>query len=174
MKAMKSRMLTIIFCSSLLATAQPQNAREQTQFSAEDEAVRKPVPLPVDVMDLLKQDRFVQDTLEGEKLSSDSLPKSWFSGSALRLGPRTDDLIVEANGPLVGANVNSFWVFLAGSHGHRLVLNAPTHNLKVEDHRTNGYRDITLISAVAGRINTTQLRFNGHEYVLYQQKSEVI
>ena len=53
-------------------------------------------------------------------------------------------------------------------------LSAPARDLTVENHRSHGYRDLKLTSAIAVDISTTNLRFNGHQYVLYQQKTEPI
>jgi hypothetical protein len=79
---------------------------EQTEFSAEDAVVNKPVVIPDDVLAILCQDGFVSGTLDSP---SDKIPPSWFSASVIHLGdPREEDLVVEAQGELRGANVIMF------------------------------------------------------------------
>ena len=139
---------------------------QQTVFNAEDAGVQKPIPLPEDVLFLLKNDSYAADAFR------EQVPASCFSASLIQLGPRVDDLIVEAEGVLRGANVNIFWVFLTTPHGHRLVLKSPAHSLTVENPRTHEYRDITLRSAPAGAVTADNMRFNGKQYTLHHQKTE--
>ena len=157
-----------------LARANPQNAPEQTSFSAEEFAVKSPVQVPADVLTLLAQDKQVHEALFAQRMRSDQLPSSWFSASSTRLGPRSIDLILEGQGPLRGADAITFWIVLTNPHGHRLVLSAPARDLTIENHRSHGYRDLKLTSTTAVDISATDLRFNGHQYVLYRQKTEPI
>jgi len=143
-------------------------AKEQTAFSAEDKGVKNPVAIPADVLEALKSDSFAADAFREE------VPSSCFSASAIRLGPRVDDLIVEAEGSLRGANVNMFWVFVTTPRGHRLVLKAPAHDLIVENARTHEYRDITMRSATASAVTSDNMRFNGKQYTLHHQKTEAV
>jgi hypothetical protein len=160
--------VVVIALASIVPQGVRAQATEQTTFSAEDASVRKPVALPADVLFALKNDSFAADAFR------EAVPSSCFSASAIRLGPREDDLIVEAEGALRGANVNMFWVFLATPQGHRLVLKEPAHTLVVENARTKDYRDITLSYATEGTMTTEYLRFNGKKYALHHQKTEAV
>src|SRR5579863_7769326 len=78
-------------------------ALEQTEFSAEDEAVKKPAEIPVDVLALLRLDERVKNALEDGKIPPGELPTSWFSASAIHLSdPGQPDFIVAGEGPLKG------------------------------------------------------------------------
>jgi hypothetical protein len=167
---MRLKRLQVVFIA--LAMVIPQwacgQAHEQTAFSADDAGVKKPVALPADVLELLKNDPFASSAFKEE------VPASCFSASAVRLGSRVDDLIVEAAGSLRGANGNMFWVFLTTTHGHRLVLAAPALELTVENRRSAEYRDITIVAATAAAATADSMRFNGKRYALYRQKAEVV
>ena len=167
---MRFQRLSVVLIA--LATIVPQGARgqarEQTAFSAEDAGMKNPVALPADVLEALKSDSFASDAFRQE------VPASCFSASAIRLGPRVDDLIVEAEGSLRGANVNMFWVFVTTPRGHRLVLKAPAHDLIVENARTHDYRDITMRSATANAVTSDNMRFNGKQYALHHRKTEAV
>jgi hypothetical protein len=154
----------VIFASPSLHA----QAKEQTAFNADDKGVKNPVTIPADVLEALKSDSFAADAFREE------VPSSCFSASAIRLGPRVDDLIVEAAGALRGANVNMFWVFLTTPNGHRLVLKAPAHDLIVENPRTHEYRDITMRSATGGTVTSDDMRFNGKQYALHHRNTEAV
>jgi hypothetical protein len=138
-------------------------SKEQTVFNAEDAGVKNPVALPPDVLEALKSDSYAADAFR------EADPSACFSASTIRLGPRVDDLIVEAAGALRGANVNMFWVFLTTPSGHRLVLKAPAHDLIVEKARTHEYHDITIRS---GTPVSDDLRFNGKRYALHRERTD--
>src|SRR3954454_9070809 len=91
----------------------PHQATIQMHFSAEDEGVKSPVTIPPEVMVILGEDEMVKMQMENGEPRPAQVPHSWFSASKIRLGPtRRDDLIVQATGPLVGANVVAFWIFI--------------------------------------------------------------
>jgi hypothetical protein len=156
-------------CALTLATLPCASAQqEQTAFRAEDSAVKNPVALPADVLELLKNDPCASAAFEEKD------PAASFSASAIRLGPRMTDLIVKAVGNLSSGNVCMFWVFLQTAHGHRLVFVSGGHDLIVESKRTNGYRDITTKGTTAGTLSTDAFKFNGTKYALYRQTANDI
>jgi len=143
--------------------------REQRQFSAEDEAVKRPVTIPDEVMKILAKDERTGDELAEEGLTTEQLPQTWFSAAKVHLGgPIEEDLIVTSVGPLRGANIDPFWVFIHNSHGYRLVLTDFVHDLIVENTRSHGYRDLVTYSMTASTISTVRFRFDGS---LYQEAS---
>jgi hypothetical protein len=155
-----------------VAQSHPRQAQEQTAFSAEDEGVRKPVPVPKDILSLLAQDEFVRNAMEYSGSPMKTPPQKWFSASVVHLGsPNENDLIIQARGPLMGANIDTFWVFLGKPTGHVLVATAPVHNLRVLKTRWGGYREIELFSATAVECSTVILRHNGAKYEEYSEKS---
>jgi len=158
--------------TTLGKAAQPS---EQRHFSAEEDGVKKPIPIPEAVLATLKQDEHICSVLEYENISAEKIPASWFSASAIHLSrPEQTDLVVMEVGPLRGANVITFWIFSATTHGYRLVLMAPAHDLIVKNTRWKGYREIELVSMTALEISTVLVRFDGERYNKYKARSEHI
>jgi hypothetical protein len=148
---------------------------EQTVFSAEDESVKNPVPLPAAAEKLILQDPDVQSVLESEAAAADKLPPSWYSASNVHLcTPTAKDLVVVGNPPLSGGNTARFWVLHKMAAGYAVVLDGPTHSLEIKNTRHHGCRDIELISASAVQFSTTTLHFNGNKYGVYHTKTEDI
>ncbi len=165
----------LAFCCVLVHGQTPQSNREQTHFCAEDTGVKHPVPIPNDVLAILRRDDRVKNELEYAGIAPENLPRSWFSASEIALGTsREKDLIIAAEGPLVGANVNTFWVFIDHGKSYELTLTLPAHDLTVNNTRTNGYRDLEAMGATAVKVTTTSYRFDGRQYTLYSSKTEDI
>ena len=117
----------------------------------------------------------VKNQMENEEPRAAQVPQSWFSGSKIRLGPtRTDDLIVQATGPRVGANVVAFWIFIRLQNEWKLALMIPAHNLKVTPKHFNGYRHLEADAMTCCTIATARFRFDGREYKRYFSKTEDI
>ncbi|MGO9642945.1 MAG: hypothetical protein ACLP1Y_16750 [Candidatus Acidiferrales bacterium] len=177
---MKLRWSAIIFvfvvaCGSARAQNNPSGPSEQTHFSAEDTAVKKPIVIPEEVLDILKKDGMVRDALEAQNLSADELPSSWFSGSAIHLSSADEqDLVVVGNAPLLGSNVTTFWVICLTARGPQLVLMAHAHNLVVKNTRWRGHRDVEVTAATALRVSTVLYRFDGKRYVASARETQDI
>ena len=165
----------VVMCAAPSAESKGSHPPEQSAFSAEDDAVKNPVPVPRGVLDILRTDEMVRNRLEDENIPGEKIPLSWFSASTIHLSnSREADLVVMARGPLAGGNVVTFWVFRATARGHVLVLTAPAHNLIVRKGSWKGYRDIELASMTAVEVSTVLCRFDGERYVGYKTKSELI
>jgi hypothetical protein len=150
-------------------------SREQQQFSAEDEGVKNPSTIPDEVMAILRSDRLVQNVAKGQKVPLDKIPATWFSASKIKLGGSgTTDLIVAAEGPLAGGNVDVFWVFIQQNSTFKLVLMLPAHDLIVKSTHSHGYRDIEALAATAVTVSTARFRFDGKGYKRYASKTEDI
>jgi hypothetical protein len=151
---------------------------EQTHFSAEDEGVRHPVPIPGDVMAILRADESVRNAgayLESEGMTSGEVTAKLLSASQINLGSSGQkDLIVVAEGPLRGANITTFWIFLHGDEGYRLAFKFFAHDLIVMESRFNGYRDLEMLEATAATVTDILFRFDGREYKLFSSKAEAI
>ena len=178
---MKIRSLAIVLlivlsvCGQGSAQDKQPVRSEQRHFSAEDPGVKKPVAIPDDVLAILSKDEFIRDVLEDEKTLAGKLPQTWFSASAIHLGgPDKIDLVVVGVGPLMGANVTTFWVFRATPSGHELALTAAAHDLNVMKTSWKGYREIELVSATAEQVSSVMLRWDGKQYSAYQETLEPV
>jgi hypothetical protein len=162
---------------SVMALGQTKRSlpSEQTHFSAEDEAVKRPTAIPADVMAQLTQDSYVRQAMENGDPPLKQPPASWFSASVVHLGGADEkDLVVMAEGELRGANVVNYWVFRLLPGGAQLVLNGPAHDLMVLKSRWNGLCKIELESATAIKLHTVILRFDGNRYAIFSDKWEDI
>jgi hypothetical protein len=158
-----------------MGSVQPKTShgREQLHFSAEDLSVKKPVPVPKDVLAVLMNDKLVRSALENEDPPVEKVPLSWFSASTVHLSnPDKGDLVVMAVESLHGSNVTTFWVFRMTDRGYDLVLKAPAHDLIVMDTHWKSYRDIELISGSASQVSSVVCRFNGQRYEGHRTKTE--
>jgi hypothetical protein len=130
---------------------------EQTHFTTEDERVQHPIKIPESVLAIIDED------------------ENMLSASEVHLaGPSEKDIVVMAVGSLRGANITSFWVFRPTDRGFEMLLDAPAHDLIVKNSRSNGYRDIELLSATAVVVSTVIVRFDGKKYQTYKTRSETI
>jgi hypothetical protein len=167
---------TLLAIASLPAVGQSAPEQmEQTHFSAEDERVDHPVAIPAEMLAILAKDETVNRVLEDQNISPANLPASWFSAAQVQLGGIGEkDFIVAAKGPLVGANVSPFWVFIHDSHGYKLALSTSVHDLIMKKTRSHGYRDLELDAMTASTVTTAQFRFNGNEYKEFAEKTAEI
>jgi hypothetical protein len=167
-------LVSVALCLLVRSMAYAADA-QQYSFSAEDGTVKHPVSVPPEVNRILAQDRQVRDVLEYEHIVTDTIPSSWLLASEIHLSNSGErDLVVIAEGPLLGADVTTFWIFRTTNHKYQLLLNAPAHDLVVENTRTNGYRDIELLSATAVTVSTVLCRFKGGTYIPAAKKLEPI
>jgi len=148
---------------------------EQTEFSAEDEAVKVPIALPQGVMDILRSDEMIGMVMRNQDPQIEKFPPSWFSASVIHLGTSGEtDFVVVAEGPLIGANVTTFWVIRSTPSGYEVVLNAPAHDLSVKPGRAVGLRDIEMLAATAVQVHTVMYRFDGKSYKVFRDTWEPI
>jgi hypothetical protein len=149
--------------------------REQRHFSAEDEGVKNPSTIPDEVMAILRNDRLVQNVAKDQEIPLDKVPATWFSASRIKLGGAgPTDLIVAAEGPLAGGNVDVFWVFIQQNGSFKQALMLPAHDLIVKNTVSHGYRDIEALAATAVTVSTGRFRFNGKVYKRYTSKTDDI
>jgi hypothetical protein len=161
-------------CSSGVQ-AQRHAQPEQREFSAEDEGVQRAVAIPQSVLDILGNDRGVQDILENADPPLKKPPASWFSASEVHLaGPNEKDLIVVGEEPVSGGNTARFWAFRPMLSGYELVLSDSAHDLQVKKKRWKGYREIELSGATAVEFFSTTFRWDGTRYVNFREESHEI
>jgi len=165
----RSLLVLAIFATQIgpACVAQSQRtAREQVDFSAEDEAVHHPIPIPEPIQTLLVKTDFP---------SVSSFVPSNYSAAQVHLHGRKEiDYVVEAEGELRGANVCVFWVFLPTPDGFKVALDIPAHNLSINRTRHNRYRTITASAETCCVISTVKLHFDGGEYVQVRTSSKEI
>ncbi|WP_433963965.1 hypothetical protein [Tunturiibacter gelidiferens] len=138
-------------------------------FSAEDVDVKDAVPISDEIWSLLKEDIDVRDQLQRQNAPLKD-PKNWFSAAVVHLHKANEyDLVVQGEGPMMGANVTEFWVFAETKRGPKLVLKAPAHDLLLRNHVSNGYRIIEASAVTALRVSTLTYTFDGNHYVLIQK-----
>ena len=75
---------------------------------------------------------------------------------------------------LAGGNIGPFWIYRKTPEGYSLLLELATKNLKVLNSRTNGYRDIQLMSNSASQYSVSILKFDGTEYRLFRTTTHPI
>lgn len=122
---------------------------------------------------MLKTDDQVTSEIENDP--DEKFSTSWFSASAIHLGPTSRaDLIVVAEPPITGANVTLFWVFRSTANGYILVLRAGGHSLAIKRNRSNGYRDIETYSVTMQMFNSDLYKFDGKTYRSAASKTETI
>lgn len=156
-------------------SAGASGAWEQSKFSAEAYTFKRPVRVPSDALQLLRNDGHVLSSLKTENLKGDQLPIEWFTASEIHLdGPHEVDLLVMGVDRLRGANVSPFWIFRKTPDGYQLVLNAPAHELEVLTTRSKGFRNIRAFSLTANTVLTITYRFDGRQYQPQERKSEPV
>ncbi len=177
---MKIKKLVVILlavfatCGSTTAMEEPAQF-VQRHFSAEDTGVKRPIPVPEDVLDILRKDEGVRAVLEGQKILEEALPPSWFAASAIHLSTRTaSDYVLQGEGPISGANVTTFWIFRSTARGHQLILTATAHDLVVGHKRRNGYLEIETMSATASEVTTVWYKFGSRRYIPYRERTELL
>jgi hypothetical protein len=142
-------------------------------FGAEDDAVNNAVPIPGGVWSLLKQDADVQEVLQHQNPPLKAPPRTWFSAAVIHLhGASGNDLVVQGEGRLMGANVTEFWVFTETPRGPKLVLKIPAHDLAIRDIESGGYKIIEASAVIAGHVSTLTYKFDGNQYILYRRGSD--
>jgi hypothetical protein len=157
------------------AKGQSPHKFEQRHFSAEAAGVEEPVSIPNDILDVLRKDEGVRSLLDDQGIPAEKLPVAWFSASLVHLENSSEpDMVVKGGEPIQGANVTTFWVFLATHRGHELVLRAVAHDLLVQNERKNGYLEIQTMSATALKVNTLLFKFDGRRYVQSRSRTEQV
>jgi hypothetical protein len=176
----------LVFAALLGSSAGVQNKvaknqpAEQTSFGSDvapgQVLIKKPVEIPEDALQLIKNSRRVLRCLKIEKMTPEQVPASWFVGSEIHLdGPEHADLVVQPalmtgessppyNTCLHGAHVAPFWVIRNTEAKHELVLEVSADAVMVLDSRTKGYRDIEEFTTSATTIMSTMFRFDGEKY----------
>jgi len=163
-------MLAVGMATSLAATqkqsASNHSAQEQVDFGADEEKLDRPVIVPEEVVQTIRQI---------DKAPPDELPSGWLLASEIHLdGPNEIDMIVMGTGGLRGAHAVPFWVFRKKQASYELVLATGGDGLSVLKTRWKGLREINAfgIGLAGAEITTTTFRFDGQRYKKFQTKTE--
>jgi hypothetical protein len=160
--------LVVALSITLVSTNSAVNPLQtaDVHFSAEDELVKNAVPIPDEIWPLLKVDSDVQDQLRRQTPPLKDPPKNWFSAAFVHLREQNEnDLVVQGEYPMMGANVTEFWVFAETNRGPQLVLKVPAHDLFLLNRVSNGYRVIEASAVTALHVSTSTYTFDGSHYV---------
>lgn len=158
---------------------------EQTSFAAEavpgKALIWKPVKIPGDALQVLRRSlsRGSLHCLKIQGITPEQVPASWFVASVIHLnGSKETDIIAQpsdlAEGPspnrcLFGAHAVPFWVLRNASGRYALLLSVYADGLEVLDSRTNGYRDIRILSLTAVTRTTLLFKFARNRYQLCEK-----
>jgi hypothetical protein len=162
--------LAFALCVASIAQNLDSNSAQFSglHFSAEDEGVKNAVPIPEDVWSLLKQDDDVREVLKRQSPTVKTLPREWFSAAFVHLHQANEnDLVVQAEGPMMGANMTEFWVFRRDVTRSQLVLKIPAHDLLIRETESGGYKIIEASAITAAtHVSTLTYKFDGNHYAL--------
>jgi hypothetical protein len=168
---MNSRIALLLIGSSIALAPEMSWAQkshdgpEQRAFSADDDAVVRPISLPKRALEALANDPYVSNALRDGNLPSEKLPTSWFKASAIHLaGPNEVDFVVMGECPMCGANVSPFWVLRPKGEGFEVIFFTGALGFTVKNRRSNGYQEIETASVTMQHTNMSIWRFDGHRY----------
>jgi hypothetical protein len=170
----------LVFVVLLLGSrgsAQHSGPREQSTFGAEDESWEHQVPIPEDVLQILR--KTPGDVLEKLRKANIGLPEDLSSDSFLASeihlnSPQERDLILMGIRNLRLPHAALFWVFRPIRNGHELILSTGGDSLEVLNIRKNGYRQIRVYNNTASTTTGAVYGFDGKQYTLMKQKTKPI
>jgi hypothetical protein len=157
-------------------SASDSTAREQTVFSSEGitekkkgdwvvhPPIERPVPLPDEILKLLRSGDRVIKCLEPERVTEAAA--AWFVASEVHLHDKdqSDLVVMPVNGCLLGTNVDPFWVFAKTGHGYDLILKTYQYAIDILKSKTKAYSDIRGFSSTAVETYTVKFKFDGQKY----------
>jgi hypothetical protein len=160
---------------------------EQSSFGTEEfpgqPFLKRPVPVPEAVSEILMRDDAVQHCLGDDPLPSGEPLSSWFVASEIHLDDRNEtDLVVLPN-PKPGGSylcfhsvegISWFWVFRGTAGKYELMLKASGNQMQVLQSRHSGHRDIQTVEVgQAGKyLTTVTFRFDGKHYQTYRENTQ--
>jgi hypothetical protein len=171
-------LLSLLACPHAAAGAQRgRAAREQNVFGAELK-IRRPTPLPGEVLRLLRADEDVRRRCLQQGGGDEAIRPELFVASRSHLaGAGPPALIVTSaklNPCLGGTNIDTYWVFSLDPGGYRLLLKTNVLNLYVLKSRTKGLSDIRAQEATGVDVLYTIFKFDGNEYKVWRSWREPI
>ncbi len=178
-------LIAVLLASAPALGRSDENTKEQSHFNCDQDYVNEPVQQPVtlsaEALEALAKDQIVDSCLKEAGKSADQA-FSWFVASEIHLGggDEVDYVVLPSllskveqpgdapnNACFRGANAASFWALRRTKQGYTLVFSGSGHDLSILHHRTNGFRDIKISTAIqaGGDISEAVYRFDGRRYV---------
>ena len=68
----------------------------------------------------------------------------------------------------------TFWVFVVTPDGYKLALNAPAHDLEIQQRRWNKFREIEMSAETAVVFSSVLFRWDGTRYTKFKAESHEI
>jgi hypothetical protein len=136
------------------------------RFSAEDPHPERSVELRSDLWSALQQDADVREV--ADQRSGGRAQREWFIANPVHLHQNEDDVVVQGEGPILGANVTTFWIFAENRGRPKLLLKVPAHDLFIRAKTSHGYRVIEAVAVIKGRVVTLTYTFDGEQYTPHQ------
>jgi hypothetical protein len=152
-----------------------QSPKQETMwhFSAEDEGSYPSTEIPAVVLQLISRDEGVRNLLDAQNPSQREVPRAWLSASKVHLAGRDENnVVIQGIGPILGANVTTFWVFRDNGDKAALLLEVIAHDLIIRQPRTKGYLTIDAVSATASFVTTDSFQMKNGKYAKWREKTE--
>jgi len=151
--------------------------KEQSDFGAEDQNWKHPVPIPEGILEILR--KAPGEVLGKLRQGNIGLPEDITSDSLLASeihldGLQERDLIVMGVGKLGLPHAALFWVFRQTRTGYEAVLSTGGDSLTVLNTKKNGYRRIRVSNNTASTTTGAIYVFDGRQYKLTGQHTTPI
>jgi hypothetical protein len=159
------------------ATQKPHKGHHAAHAAHEDSTFfegkpfEHPAPVSDDVLRVLAESDAAKEILDFAAESGKVDTSQMFRSRQVHLGKGNDvDLVVMGKPPKPGAESDWFWVVRSARRSPEVVLHAGSNALKLLESRTNGYRDIVLVTPLTSRTRCVIYHFDGSRYEIWQEK----
>lgn len=155
------------------AVAQAPKQGSEWHFSAENDGSYPSAEIPVTVLRLISHDEGVRNLLDRQKPPQKTVPRAWLSASKVHLKNKDEsDIVVQGTGPMLGANVTTFWVFRLNGDNADLLSEIVAHDLIIRLPRKDGYLTVDAVSATASSVTTVSFQMKNGKYAKWLQNTE--
>jgi hypothetical protein len=132
---------------------------------------QNPAPISPEVLRVLAKSDAAKEILDSAAEAGKVDTAQLFRAREVHLsGEKDEDLVVLGTPPKPGLDPNWFWVVRSANRAPQVVLHAGSGSLKLLESRTNGYRDILMVSPLASRTRCVTYHFDGNRYNVWQEK----
>lgn len=152
-----------------------QSPKQETKwhFSAENDGSYPSTEIPVAVLQLISRDEGVRNLLGAQQPPRMEVPRAWLSASKVRLTDRDEsNIVIQGIGPILGANVTTFWVFRVKGDNADILLEVVAHDLIIGPPRKEGYLMVDAVSATASSVTTASFQMENGKYAKWREKTE--
>jgi hypothetical protein len=132
---------------------------------------QNPAPVSPEVLRVLAQSDAAKEILDSAAESGKVDTAQLFRAREVHLsGGKDVDLVVLGTPPKPGLDPNWFWVVRSANRAPQVVLHVGSGSLKLLESRTNGYRDLLMVTPLASRTRCVTYHFDGNRYDVWQEK----